>query len=170
MVRDKYKTRTPLSKKLMGYALINILPIGGLAWFAWALSRGDVSLDDLPKGLDRNAAYLGCTIALLFVLVTFLLPFVHWSTSRLKEGLLWAAEVRSHAGFFRLILELVLWPFRLIFHGAFWILRLALFLSSFALIALSIVFIVRFFHGDFMEDLTHLSEWMARGEDWLKSL
>ncbi|MCA9323402.1 MAG: hypothetical protein KDB53_21890, partial [Planctomycetes bacterium] len=125
MVREQYRTKTPFSRKLLGFLLLNIIPIGGLAWFVWGLSSDTISLDDLPEGLDRNAAYLGVAIAVLFVVVTFVIPFAHFFASRLRASLLRSRSLRSEGGFLRLVWECLLWPFRQLAHVVFWVVRFA---------------------------------------------
>ena len=163
MVRANLKKKTTLGQRLLGYALINAIPIAGLGWFGWTLARGEASLDDLPAGLGRNAAVLLVDIALLFVLVTLFLPSCHAVAKHMRATLARSAEARSKGGFLRLLWEGLLWLPRQIVYRVFWLLRFGAYVGAFSLIALALVFLVRFFRPDFLEAALSLDRWVDEG-------
>lgn len=149
MVQERHKKKSSPASTILGFLLLNALPIAGFGWVAWKVSRGEASLDDLPEGVGRNGVYFGLAVVALIVVVSGLLPLFHGPARYLRRSMKRSAEVRSDCGFGRLVLEFLLWPFRQIFYVLFWILRAICFLASFTLIAAAIFFVVRLFVADF---------------------
>lgn len=170
MVQERLKKKTPLTKNILGFLLLNALPIAGFGFLAWKVSRGEASLDDLPAGVGRNGVYFAVVVAALIVLVSGILPLVHGPARALRRSLRSSAEIRSECGFGRLVLELLLWPFRQLFYVVFWILRAVCFLASFALIAAAILCVVRLFRPELGDTWfpQPLDAYADLAQDWLR--
>jgi hypothetical protein len=170
MVREAHKRKGSAAGKIGGLLLVNILPLGGLLWFGWALATGRVSSEDLPEGLGRNAILAGVALALLFVSASLVLPFVHGIAKGLRLAGLHSAERRREGGAGRLVFEWILWPFRTLLYLVFWLLRAALYLTSLALIAAIILFAIRLFQPEFGEAWLPINDYLDRGETWIRGL
>lgn len=168
MVRERHKTRSTWRGRLLGLALINILPLAGLAWLGWALATDRVSMRDLPDGLARNGALFGVAVLLLFLVASLLLPFVHAAVKALARQLGESRYRRAEGGGFRRLVEWLLWPFRTLLHALLWLVRLLLMLTSFALIAAALLFLVRMFAPEIGEDWLPIDRWIDDGTAWLR--
>ncbi len=168
MVRRDRERKSGIGGKIVGLAIINIIPLAGLAWWVWALTTGRTSLDDLPEGIGRNAIHFGIAVLLLMVCASGLLPFAHGLAKGLRGRLRYSAEMRRQGGALRKIWECLLWPFRALLWAIFALLRLGLLLLCLALVAAAVLFIVRFFEPTALESQLRVEEHMQQGLDWLR--
>ncbi len=170
MVQERHKTKSSRRSRVLGFLLINIIPLGGLVALVWGVQQGRVSLDDLPEGVGRNGLYFGVVIALLIVTASLVLPGAHRIARQAQGRLLWSRDVRSHAGFARRCWEWILWlPLQVAFR-LFALLRLVLTLLSIVLILAALLFMIRLVKPRFMEAELNVNQRMEQVESWVGSL
>lgn len=168
MARRDRDTGSSLGGKVLGLAIINIIPLGGLGYFIWALATGRNSLDDLPAGLGRNAACFGVTVVLLLIIASGLLPLCHGLARGMLGRLRYSAEMRRQGGVLRKFGEFLLWPFRFVTYLSAASLRFVLLVTGLALTAAAILFIVRFFEPEALESQLQVDHRLEVGLDWLR--
>ncbi|MCB9833479.1 MAG: hypothetical protein H6807_13500 [Planctomycetes bacterium] len=149
--------------------IINILPIGGLAWITWLVLSGRKSLDDLPEGMGRSAILIAVAILLLILFASALLPLVHGLAKSMRGRLRYSAALRREGGAMRKIWESLLWPPRALIYLVAALLRLGLVIVCLALIAATILFVVRLFRPDALEEQLQVEHHLRLALDWLRA-
>ena len=168
MVRNDLRKRSGPGSKILGLLIVNIIPIAGLAWGAWMVGTGRASLDDLPEGIGRSAAFFGVATAALLIFASGLLPLFHGLARGMRGRLLYSAERRREGGAGVKFVEWLLWPFRALLYLIGWIGRFGALVVTLALILAAILFLVRFFEPDFLEAELRVTEHLETGLAWLR--
>jgi hypothetical protein len=146
-----------LRRALGLFLLANILPIVALGWIAIQHARGEFEIRALPPGTTETLIVLGVAVVLLFLVASVSLPAAHRVVTELECYMAYRKAILfGHTPGSRL-LSLLLLPLLPIPYLVAWPIRLVLILISLALIAVILVFLVRLFRPDFLQD------WIERG-------
>ena len=146
-----------LGRWFIGLLVINIVPVGALAWLGYALWSGQKTMDDLrsvfPQESASNWIHLGAAMVLMFLVGTLLVPLSHGAAKRLK------AQLHPDAG--RSFLYMMLWLPRQVLLGLCALVRTLGFGLGVASILFALLFVGRIFAPDLLADVVRMEDWVA---------
>jgi hypothetical protein len=156
--------RSAFAQKLKMLLLLNALPLAAVAFLAWKLWRGTLTLEAmkarLPAGAGDNLLAFALVLLALIVVASFLLPIVSFGVRMLRLRHLLAVERWRTGRAVRRGWEVLWFLPRTLTYAVLWSLRLISMLATLALSVAAMVFVVRLIKPDFGEAWLPIGRWI----------
>ncbi len=134
------------------FLLLNLAPIAGVVYAAFKWTRGELPLDQLPRGMAAHIGAIAVAIALLFVFARWSLPVVHRVVKFAEGGTRLRRQVMDRDAKGNPVRAALALPFYWLLWIVAYPIRFVLMAMSFVLIAVVVIGIVRFFRPEFAAD------------------